>query len=70
VVRIRAAGTELVVFKKASSGYLSCSDPRLHIGLGDLPGVDEIEVDWPSGRRQLFKDVNANQILAVDEPEA
>jgi len=70
VVRISIGENKLVLFTKASSGYLSCSDPRLHVGLDGADRIDEIEIDWPSGRKQILRDVNANQILTVEEPEA
>ena len=35
------------------SGYLSQSSMPLYFGLADAERVDEIVVDWPSGRRQV-----------------
>ena len=34
--------------------YLSASDSRVHIGLGDLDGELEIGVEWMSGRREIW----------------
>ncbi len=34
--------------------YVSASDPRLVIGLGDHPEIDAIEVLWPSGLRERW----------------
>jgi len=51
-----------------SSGYLSASDPRAHFGLSTHTHADSIEIQWPSGRVQVLKQVAADQILTVDEP--
>jgi len=52
-----------------SVGYGSSSDKRVHFGLGSCAKVDRIEIAWPSGIKQVLKDVAANQILTVTEPE-
>ena len=68
VVSARVGQRRQVAYRKASSGYLSCSDPRVHLGLGDREMVDSIEILWPSGTRQVLENVKANQILQVEEP--
>jgi hypothetical protein len=40
----------------------------LYFGLGDATKVDRIEVDWPSGRKQVVtKDLRINQTLKIAE---
>jgi len=60
---------ELVQAQEVRSGrsYLSSSDLRLHFGLGDHPRVDQLEIRWPSGQVQEFRDVEADQFLVVVE---
>ncbi|HTV14676.1 MAG TPA: CRTAC1 family protein [Acidobacteriaceae bacterium] len=48
-------------------GYNSSSDKRVHFGLGDAAHIDEIELRWPSGIRQVLKNVKADQVLTVTE---
>jgi hypothetical protein len=69
-VRVQAGGKTQVREINNVASYLSSNDTRLHIGLGDATTVQQLEILWPSGRRQTLKDVNANQILVVKEPEA
>ncbi len=45
----------------AGNGFQSQSTPLVHMGLGALTTVAELEVDWPSGERQYFQDVAANR---------
>ncbi len=47
--------------------YASESDHRVHFGLGDAAEVEQLEIQWLSGRKQVLKNVKANQILAVQE---
>ena len=49
------------------ASYLSSNDTRLHFGLGQAKIVQQIEILWPSGTRQVLKDVAVNQILVVEE---
>jgi len=50
-------------------GYASSSDPRVHFGLGRNQRIRLIEIRWPSGIRQILRDVNADEVLTVQEPE-
>jgi hypothetical protein len=47
---------------------MSSSDKRVHFGLGGETKISSIEIRWPSGIRQMLRDVTADQVLKVDEP--
>jgi hypothetical protein len=49
-------------------GYASASEKRVHFGLGADRTAREIEIRWPSGARQVLKDVSADQVLGIREP--
>ncbi len=49
------------------ASYLSSHDVRLHFGLGQAKIIQQIEILWPSGTRQMLKDVPVNQILLIEE---
>lgn len=68
-VRVQAGGRNQVREISNVASYLSSNDTRLHVGVGDAK-VAELEILWSSGRKQMLRDVNANQILVVKEPEA
>jgi len=48
-------------------GYASSSDPRVHFGLGKNDKIAEMEIRWPSGVRQVLKDVAADRVVTVEE---
>ena len=51
-----------------SVGFMSSSDKRVHFGLGQETKIASIDIQWPSGIRQVIKDVSADQFLKIDEP--
>jgi hypothetical protein len=50
----------------SQSSFFSCSDSRLHFGLGSSPSVD-IDVHWPSGLHESFKQIPANRLITIKE---
>jgi ASPIC and UnbV len=50
--------------------YLSQSDLRANFGLGDAALAFTVEVTWPSGGRQVFHDVKADQFYLIEEGRA
>jgi len=51
-----------------SVGYASSSDSRVHFGLGANTAAKQIEIAWPSGTRQVLRDVAADRVVTVTEP--
>ena len=52
-----------------SVGYASSSDGPVHFGLGADEKADSIEIYWPSGIVQTLKDVRADRVVVVKEPQ-
>jgi hypothetical protein len=50
-----------------SAGYQGSRDPRAHFGLGSFKAAKEVEIKWPSGIRQVLKDLPANKIHRIEE---
>jgi hypothetical protein len=48
-------------------GYASSSHAGLHFGLGSESAPVRVEVQWPSGTRQIVEDVKVNQVIEVKE---
>ncbi|MEO6803825.1 MAG: CRTAC1 family protein, partial [Granulicella sp.] len=51
-----------------AASYMSSSDKRLHFGLGSEKTAS-LEILWPSGIKQIQKDINADQFVTIDEPQ-
>ena len=68
-IRVHAGGRTLAQWHDGKSGYLSQSAMPLYFGLGEAATVDRVEVDWPSGRRQVVTTgLTANSTLRLTEP--
>jgi hypothetical protein len=66
VVRVQSAAGKQWNMVRSGSSYCSASDLALTFGLGKAATVS-LEVEWPSGARQQFANVSANQFLTIDE---
>jgi hypothetical protein len=53
--------------RRGGGSYLSAGDPRLHFGLGPAVKVDTLEVRWPSGQRDVLRDVAVDREITVRE---
>jgi hypothetical protein len=43
--------------------FASQSGLRLHFGLAQARKIDRVEIEWPSGLRQVERDLEVNQLL-------
>jgi hypothetical protein len=66
-VTLRAGGKAYTQFHDGKSGYLSQSRIPLYFGLGEAARIEQVEVLWPSGRRQVVENPPANTLLHVVE---
>jgi len=68
-VRLSAGGHAYMKYNDGKSGYLSQSALPLYFGLGDATKVDKVEIDWPSGKKQVVTDgLEINQVARITEP--
>ena len=63
-----AGGRQLREVFCGSVGLSSGSDTDLHVGLGTATSATKVTVTWPSGRRQVVRNVAADQLVNITEP--
>jgi hypothetical protein len=66
-IKVTVGGKSQYNCVSTASGYASSSAGPVHFGLGDAKTVDEIEIKWPSGVKQVLNGVQADQVLHVKE---
>ena len=68
-VTIHAGGAMQFDEVRGGGSYLSQNDLRLHFGLGSAAKIDLVEVRWPNGKVESFKDVAADKIYTIVEEQ-
>jgi hypothetical protein len=66
-VTMHAGGMTQFDEVRGGGSYLSQNDLRLHFGLASATQIDLLEVRWPTGKTESFKDVAADKIYAITE---
>ena len=70
VVRVSAGGRVYTKYNDGKSGYLSQSALPLYFGLDEAAAVERIEVDWPSGRKQVeTQQPGVNRTVRITEKQ-
>jgi hypothetical protein len=67
---VSASGLTQSFTVSTAIGYLSASDRRLVVGLGDDAVAKLVEIRWPSGTVQKLENVKAGQTIVAREPDA
>jgi len=67
LVRVESASGKQWNAVHSGSSYASQSDLALTFGLGPDTVVNSLQVEWPSGTKQKFASVPANQAIVIDE---
>lgn len=68
-IRILAREKSQFNHRTTATGYASSSAGPVHFGLGTANTIDEIDVYWPSGIKQVLEHVQADQVLRIKEPQ-
>ena len=66
-VRATVAGRVCVRDVVGGGSYLSASDRRVYLGLGEARRVDRLDVTWPSGRAESWDDLPAGGTIRLEE---
>jgi hypothetical protein len=69
-VRLTAGGRTQMDEVRSGGSYLSQNNFRLHFGLGLATRIERIEIEWPSGQRQVERDIDVNRIVTIRETRA
>ena len=66
-VKLTAGGMTQTDQIRSGGSYLSQSDLRIHFGLGSATMIDSVEIRWPSGAVDNFKNLEADKFYSVLE---
>jgi hypothetical protein len=68
-VSVSHGGRTRIAEVMSGSSYYSQNDLRLHFGLGRASAADRVEVSWPSGLQEAFRDLPAGHLFVIRESE-
>lgn len=68
-VLVSAGGMTQIDEVRAGGSYNSSNDTRLHFGLGKEAIMSRVEVRWPSGLHQEFRNVAADAMYEIGEEQ-
>jgi hypothetical protein len=66
-VTIEANGKRQLAEMAGGGSYYSQHELALYFGLGDATQIERVEVKWPSGKIQVFRNVAANRTIQYRE---
>ncbi len=66
-VRVFWNGQQQVQEIHGGSGFCAQNQRRVHFGLGKNPGIDRVEIRWPSGKIQTIRTPEVNKIHQITE---
>lgn len=64
---VTAGGRPRIGTVRAGSSFLSVSDRRVYFGLGNTGQIEKVEVQWPSGTRDVLPKIAVDQSYIVTE---
>ncbi len=69
-VKVRTGDIEQLQELTLSRGFQSSVPPVIHFGMGKASIVDEVEITWPGGKKQLLTNIKTNQKLIISESDS
>jgi hypothetical protein len=66
-VEIQVGGKTLFRQRKGGCSLMSSHDPRMLIGVGQVPSIDRITIRWPSGSVSTLEHLATNRGYEVHE---
>ena len=66
-VTVIAGGKKQVLINQWATSYLSNNDPRMHVGLGQQKQIDQLEINWSDGKKEVYKNIACDKYITILE---
>ena len=66
-ITITAGGEKQVYVNQWTTGYLSNSEPRTHIGLGAQRIINKLVVNWPDGKQDVVHNIVSCRYITIEK---
>ena len=64
-VTVTAGGKKQVLINQWATSYLSNNDPRMHIGLGQEKQIDQLEINWSDGKKEVYNNIDSDRYITI-----
>jgi hypothetical protein len=64
-VIVTAGGKRQVLVNQWATSYLSNNDPRLHVGLGNQEIIDQLEIIWSDGIKEIYNNIQGDSYFII-----
>jgi len=66
-VTVTTGGKKQVLVNQWATSYLSNNEPRLHVGLGSQKKIDQMEINWSDGEKEVYKNIDCDKYLTIQQ---
>ncbi len=66
-VTVQVGSRRMIGDVRSGGSFCSQNDLRLHFGLGTSAQADRVEIQWPSGRREVLKNITGDHCVVIKE---
>ena len=66
-VTVKSGNREQVHINQWATSYLTNHDSRVHIGLGQNKYVDQVEIIWSNGKKEIYYNPDIDRYLTIKE---
>lgn len=66
-VTVTSGGKKSVFVNQWATSYLSNNDQRMHIGLGQLKKIDQLEIKWTNGKKEIYNNIDTDRYITILE---
>jgi len=66
-VTVTSGHTKQVYINQWATSYLTNHDPRVHIGLGENKMVDQLQIIWSNGKKEIYYNLAVDRYLTITE---
>ena len=64
---VKAGGQTYLEELRAGEGFSAQNSSTIHLGLGAATQIESLEVHWPSGKKETFKNLPVDQLITLTE---
>jgi hypothetical protein len=67
LVTVKTGDKTQILVNQPANTYLSWNDPRMHVGLGEYDKIDVLEITWPQGGKEVYKDIRPDGYVTITQ---